>query len=87
MLIRQRTSSTWFLHKRSASSDGVEEPPKRQRMGSHPRSQTVQEVTVTAFTTDSDSEIEESNDGKEKTSTSAIIDQGDPYLSPPSSFE
>ena len=74
------------LRKRSASSDEAEEPPKRQRMESHSRSQTVQEVPVAAPTTESDRETEEPNDVKGET-TSAMVVQEDPYLFPPSSFE
>ena len=75
-----------LLRKRSASSDEAEEPPKRQRMESHSRSQTVQEVPVAAPTTESDRETEEPNDVKGET-TSAMVVQEDPYLFPPSSFE
>ena len=72
--------------KRTASSDEAERPPKRQRIESHSRSQTAQEVPVVAPTTESDSKTEEPNDGREQNPTSAMVVQ-DPYLSPPISFE
>ena len=81
------TAPSQLLRKRTASSDKAEEPPKRQRMESHSRSQTVQEFAVTAPTTESDRETEELNDIKEETPPSAMVVQEDPYLFPPSSFE
>ena len=78
---------TGGLRKRTASSDEAEEPQKRQRIESQSPSQTIQEVPVTAPTTESDKETEEPNDVKGETPTSAIVVQEDPYLSPPSSFE
>ena len=76
-----------LLRKRTASCNEAEEPRKRQRLGSYSRSQTVQEVPVTAPTTESDSETEEPNDGREQNPASAMDVQEDPYLSQPSSFE
>lgn len=73
------------VRKRSAS-DEAEERLKRQRIGSLSRRQTAQEVPVTVPTNESNGETEEPNDGREQTSTSAIVVQEDPYLSPPSSF-
>ena len=72
-----------LLRKRSASPNEAEEPLKRQRIDSH----SAQEVPAIAPTTESDSETEEPNDGREQSPTSAMVVQEDPHLSPPSSFE